>query len=89
MKIGFWLETFPKKKTQKDSYTNPEIQGWRGYGEISVWSHSQDEKLEKGNENSRSKGLRWNFCCKVMWFWILRTIFYTQLTMNKDDNNFY
>ena len=54
-KIGFYWNFFQRIQTQKDSYINSEIQGWRGYGEISVGYYRQCETSETGIDNIRCK----------------------------------
>ena len=64
-KIGFWLDFFSKNIDTKGSYKNSDIQGWSGYGEISVWYIIQSEKSETGIDNNRCKVYWRNLCCEV------------------------
>ena len=74
-------------QTQKDYYTNSEIQGWRGYVEISVGHYRQRETPETRIDNIRCKGYLRTVFVKLCVQNIENYFFSTQSTLNEDDNN--
>ena len=52
---GFDYKLFQRIRTKNDSYINSEIQGLRGYREISVRYHSQYHLSESINDNNIRK----------------------------------
>ena len=75
-------------QTQKDSYINSEIQGWRGNGKISVGYHRQVEKYEKIMTTTYIRDIDGNFVVKLHCLNIGNNFFITKLPLNEDDNNF-
>ena len=79
---------FQRIQTQKDSYINSEIQGWRGYRQSVLYISNIVRHQKQGLTTSYIRDIGVTVFVKLRGLIIENYFFYTQLPLNDDDTNF-